>query len=106
MLGMGCMMVTVLKVKNNTNSKIDEIKFIYNSKENSNVKIKNIKPYENKQTGISTIYEVNEVRMIVGESDKPYLIKDKLPKSYMGTITIAINSIEDNNCEFIVQEGM
>ncbi|WP_042274556.1 hypothetical protein [Faecalimicrobium dakarense] len=95
---------TILKVENNTGEVINCIEFIYNSDEIS-TKVKNIKPNENKQTGVRTLYDVRDLKMIISEVDKKYLIKSEISQGYSNTITIAINSINSDNCEFDMREG-
>ncbi|WP_042272438.1 hypothetical protein [Faecalimicrobium dakarense] len=95
---------TILKIENNTGEVISYIDFIYNSDEIS-TKVKNIKPNENKQTGVRTLYDVRDLKMIINGVDKEYLIKSEIPQGYSNTITIVINSINSDNCEFDIQEG-
>ena len=95
---------TVLKIKNNTQVLINYIEFTYNSDEIS-MKVKNIKSNENKQTGIRTLYDVRDLKMIISGVDKKYLIKSEIPQGYSNTIVISINSINSDNCEFDIQEG-
>ena len=103
MISMGCTWTAILKIKNNTDKLIGDVKFTYNLEEIS-THVKNIKPNENKQTGVSTLYDVRDLRMVVGGVDKSYLIKSEIPKSYMNTIIITINSINSDQCEFDIQE--
>ena len=68
-------------------------------------KIKNIKSNQNKQTGVRTLCDVRDLKMIVSGVDKEYLIKSTVPQGYSNTITIVINSIDSDNCKFDMQEG-
>lgn len=104
MIFAGIPCTAILKIKNNTGELIDCVKFIYNLDEIS-TNVKKIKPNGNKQTGVSTLYDVRDLKMIVSGVDKAYLIKSEMPKGYSNTITIAINSINSDSCEFDMQEG-
>ena len=95
--------IAVLKVENKTANLIDCVKFTYDLGEVS-IKLKKIKPNSNKQTGVSTLYNVRDLKMIVYGADKEYLMKSELPKGYSNTITISITNINYDNCEFEIQE--
>ena len=90
-----------LRIKNNTDKLIEEIKFTYNE---TSIRVKNIKPNENKQTGISNVYDIKDLKMAVEGLDRAYLIKSEIPKAYVSTIIININSIDSDKCEFDIQE--
>ncbi|MGL5693958.1 MAG: hypothetical protein ACRCXA_07765 [Peptostreptococcaceae bacterium] len=103
MIIMGYQWSAIVRVKNNTDSMINEIKFTYDEDKKS-TKIKKIKPNENKQTGVSAIYDVKNLIMSVEGVEKVYLIKDELPKGYGNTITIIVHSIDSNECYFDIVE--
>lgn len=103
MVIMGLSWTTVLKVRNNTDKVINEVKFIYNV-DQSIISVKNIKPNDNKQTGISTLDEVKNLRMVVDGLEKEFLIKEEIPKAYMGSFTISINDINSDECKFEIKK--
>lgn len=95
-------MVTLV-VKNNTNKSIEYVRFVYNLGEIS-VKLKNIKPNQNKITGVSTIYSVSDLKMIVNEINYEYLIKSEIHKGCFNQIEITINYVDSETCTFDIVE--
>lgn len=95
--------VAIISVKNNTDDLIGKVEFIYNS-DDIETKIKKIKPDDMKQTGISTLNDINNLRMVVDGCSKSYLIRENIPKSYIEKLVIMINSINTDECKFEIQE--
>lgn len=95
--------VAILSVKNNTDTLINSVEFIYNF-DDIETKIKKIKPNDMKQTGISTLNDINNLRMVINGCSKSYLIKDNIPKSYIEKLVIKINSINSDECKFEIYE--
>ena len=99
MISAGIGMVSLIIVKNNTDKLINKIDFVYDS-DSKKINLKKIKSNENKQTGISTISQVTNLRMALNDEEKLYLIKEILPRGYSNKIIITINSFDSENCEF------
>ena len=101
MISAGIGMVSIIIVKNKTNNLINKIDFVYDS-DSKKTNLKKIKSNENKQTGISTMSQVTNLRMSLNDGENSYLIKEILPRGYTDKLIITINSFDNNNCEFVV----
>lgn len=104
LVGMGLPHMVHVVVTNNTNESIKCVKFAYNSDEII-TKLKNIKPNQNKIAGISTIYNVSDLKMTVNEASKEYLIKSEINKGCFNSIEISINHVGESDCEFNMLEN-
>lgn len=102
-IGVGMPHMVRLIVTNNTNKSIKCVRFLYNS-DKINIKLKNIKPNQNKITGINTIYDVYNVKMVINEIKEEYLIISKINKGTFNLIEISINNFDDKFCEFDILE--
>lgn len=95
--------VAIIRLKNNSNENIDLVEFFYESTQKYSTTFKKIKTSKIKQTGLSTIKANNcPLQMIV--NGKKYIIKDNLSRNYKGTLIVTINSIDENNCTYEVNE--
>ena len=95
--------MTTLKVKNNTNEVIKQVQFTYDSKDVV-LKLNKIKPNSNKVTGVRTVYDVKDLIMTIDGLATEYLIRSEIPKYSNKLITISINSIDSESCEFDITE--
>ena len=102
MLSMGNVMVITLKVKNNTNTLIKKINFLYDSQVGKTT-LKNIKSKHDKQTGIPTIKSINNLRMIIEDGDKTYLIKEHIPRGDRNKLIITIDDLNDGVLTYKVE---
>lgn len=101
MISAGIGMVSIIIVKNKTDNLISKIDFIYDS-DSKKINLKKMKSNENKQTGISTMSQVTNLRMSLNDGENSYLIKETLPRGYTDKLIITIHTFNDNSCEFVV----
>ena len=95
----------VIRVFNNTDKKIKDISFNYEGSKMRDTTISSIRPRQDKQTGISTIYLNNPTDILmhhkVDGNTFTYVIKEKVTNSFTTKqvpypIRISINDIKEN----------
>lgn len=94
--------VVIIRVKNNSSKFIEEVKITYDGYKFSHVLLKNIKPGNNKQIGISTINvpKKSDLKIFINK-EKTHIIKENLKAKDRDTINVVINNIlEDGTIEY------
>lgn len=99
--------IAVIRVFNNTDLKLDNIKIFYENKlGKTSMEIKNIKPLNSKQTGLHTMNAIKDDIKLEFKG-KTYLIKEGVSKGYMKTLIVKINGFDTNgDIAFTVEEDI
>lgn len=94
--------IITIRVKNNTEEKIKELKITYDGYKANFVKIKNIKKDDKKSIAISTINVLrkSDLKIYINE-DKKYLLKENIKSNDMYFVDVIISKIyEDGTIEY------
>lgn len=91
-----CCNIAVIRVFNNTDLKLENIKIFYENKlGKTSMEIKNIKPLNSKQTGLHTMNAIkDDIKMEF--KGKAYTIKEGINKGYIKTLIVKINGFDTN----------
>lgn len=92
----GYVQVLILRVTNQTEEDINDIRFFYKDREDLvDIKIKKLKSKKQKQTGISTM-NANKDELYCEIKGKLYLIKQNVSRGDLSRYNIIIEKTEEN----------
>lgn len=92
----------ILKIKNKTDRRIEEILFSSDQKENI-VRAKRIDIDSEKKISIANYDKVTGLKMTVAGCEKTYIIKEKVEPRKRLEISIIINTWNKQECDFSIK---